>query len=92
MGRLLSWALDIIVVLLLARAVLRMLFGGSRTPQPRQPRRPPERLGGTLVRDPQCGTYVPESSAIRVGSGDRALYFCSTACRDAYAAVEAKRA
>jgi uncharacterized protein len=91
MARLLSWVLDVIVVLLIARAVLRLLFG-SRTPAARPDRRAPERLGGTLVRDPQCGTYVPESRAIRVGSGAHALYFCSPDCRDAYAAAEAKGA
>ena len=46
-----------------------------------RPRPVGERAGGTLVRDPNCGTYIPESRAIAAGS----LRFCSTACRDAYA-------
>jgi YHS domain-containing protein len=39
------------------------------------------------VRDPQCGTYLPQTRAIRVGSGSDAQYFCSAACRDAYRAA-----
>jgi len=91
--RFLSWLLDAVIALLIVRALLRLLFGSRRRPAARQATtRMPERSGGTLVRDPQCGTYVAESRAIRVGSGPRTLYFCSTACRDAYAAAEAKGA
>jgi YHS domain-containing protein len=36
------------------------------------------------VQDPQCGTYLPKSRALMIGSGDDAKYFCSPACRDAY--------
>lgn len=86
--RVLFWVVRALAILLLLRLVLRMLFGsrrpvsrqGGQRPQPRNP----ERLGGELVRDPQCGTYIPKPNAIVVGSGDRALYFCSTDCRDAY--------
>lgn len=27
-----------------------------------------------------CGTYMPEQSMIRYGSGDKSVYFCSKAC------------
>jgi YHS domain-containing protein len=64
--------------------ILRLLTGSGSPPRSRPSNSTPERSGGTLVRDPQCGTYIPESRAIRVGSGDRTLYFCSNACRDAY--------
>ena len=46
--------------------------------------RPIERSGGTLVRDPQCGTYVPTESAITSGRGPNTVHFCSTTCRDAW--------
>jgi hypothetical protein len=95
MARLLSWLLDLLVLWLIVRAVSRM-FTGRQTPAPRgRPRpaaKPVERLGGTLVRDPQCGTYIPESRAIRVGSGDEVQFFCSTTCRDAYVGRDVKRA
>ena len=80
----LLWIIRIIVLLILIRMVLRLLF-----PRGLQPRRPTggslERSGGTLVRDPHCGTYVPPQGAPSIGSGASAVYFCSAACRDAYA-------
>jgi uncharacterized protein len=84
MGRVIAFLLDALVFFFIVRTILRLLTGGRSTPRSRPPTSAPERSGGTLVRDPQCGTYIPESRAIRVGSGDRAVYFCSTACRDAY--------
>ena len=32
---------------------------------------------GHLVKDPVCGTYVPQETALHVGD----QYFCSEACR-----------
>ena len=91
---LLSWIVRGLLLLLVIRMVTSALFG-SRPSQPRSsgpsrtasPSAPGERAGGTLVRDPQCGTYVPQTNAIRVGSGSEAQYFCSTTCRDAYRAA-----
>ena len=84
----LVWALRVIVVMFVLRLLLRALFprgigapagGTRRTGNARN-----ERIGGELVRDPQCGTYVPKARAVVVGSGEKALYFCSTTCRDMY--------
>ena len=81
----------VLIILLIIRIVVTWFMGvrhsmraaagpsGAR-PQGR-PRPVSERAGGTLVRDPHCGTYIPESRAVVAGS----LRFCSTACRDAYA-------
>jgi hypothetical protein len=35
---------------------------------------------GHLVKDPVCGTYVPEATAIHVGDA----FFCSETCRRKY--------
>ena len=85
---LLSWIFRLLLLMFVIRVILNAIFGS----RPRQPRQapsagPPERAGGTLVRDPQCGTYLPQTRAIRVGSGSDAQYFCSAACRDAYRAA-----
>lgn len=40
--------------------------------------------GGELKKDPVCGTYVPESSAVKWTIGGQTVYFCSEACRDKY--------
>jgi hypothetical protein len=89
--RFLIWFIRALFVLLVVRMVLR-LFVPSRPPQasrgpargPAGGGRTPEVVGGELVRDPQCGTYVPKARALTVGTGEKILYFCSAACRDAY--------
>jgi hypothetical protein len=82
-----TWFIRALVILLVIRLVLRFVRGvmaGSAKGPARRPSRPQERLGGTLARDPQCGTYVAPDGAVTSGSGDNVLYFCSTTCRDAY--------
>jgi YHS domain-containing protein len=86
----LPWIIRIIVVLLILRLVRNFFSPAprSRAQQP-PPRRGPasdamERSGGKLVRDPQCGTYIPMSNSVHLVSGGETLYFCSAACRDAY--------
>ena len=80
----LLWILRVLVVLFVMRLLLRAVVP-RRVGAParsRQTRR--ERIGGELVRDPQCGTYIPKDRAVVSGSGAKALYFCSTTCRDQY--------
>jgi uncharacterized protein len=86
----LIWIARAIVLLLILRFVLRLLFGSGAPvgrPQARRASGPVERAGGELVRDPHCGTYIPKSRAIAVGSGADVKYFCSTTCRDAHGAT-----
>ena len=81
------WTMRIIVLLLVIRFLLRLFTRRPvATTGRRHVSRAPERLGGTLVRDPQCGTYIPETTAVTVGRGASARHFCSTNCRDAWAA------
>jgi hypothetical protein len=82
----LLWIARAIILLLILRIVLRLLFGGGRiaTSRPAPGGGSVERAGGELVRDPQCGTYIPKARAVVVGSGADTKYFCSTKCRDAY--------
>jgi uncharacterized protein len=91
----LPWLLRAILVTVAVRFVLR-LIGAMMSPSARpsaRPRgaspsgKPAERLGGQLVRDPQCGTYIPMTRAIHAGSGSDAQYFCSEDCRRAYLAA-----
>jgi hypothetical protein len=91
--RFVIWFIRALFILLLVRTVLRLLFP-QRPPAARGPARgpsggrAPEVVGGELVRDPQCGTYVPKTRAVTVGTGDQILYFCSATCRDAYALAQ----
>jgi YHS domain-containing protein len=43
-------------------------------------------LSGELKKDPVCGTYTSAATAVKQIFGKETLYFCSTACRDKYAA------
>lgn len=87
----LLWIVRILVLLLLIRMVLRLVFPRG-LPARRTRGGSLERSGGSLVRDPHCGTYVPQQGALSIGSGASAVYFCSAACRDAYAQSLRRRA
>jgi len=88
--RALFWVLRALFILFVIRLVLRMIFPPAARRTASRPSRPPsrvpERAGGTLARDPSCGTFVPQTSSFRVQSGGETVYFCSTACRDAWLA------
>lgn len=84
---LVRWLLIALLVLLLFRAISRLIAGilqgaGYATQDPRRGDRP----GVSLVRDPACGMFVVPSRAISVGSGTSRQFFCSERCRDRYLA------
>ena len=63
-----------------ARYIFRQPSGSSRNfPRPRA-----EIGSEDLVRDPECGTYVPVSSAVEASIDGEKLHFCSEGCRDRY--------
>jgi uncharacterized protein len=86
---LLIWIVRALVIMLILRIALRLLMptqmrgGAGRRADPEKL----ERVGGALVRDPHCGTYVPQARALKVGLGANVQYFCSAACRDAFVAA-----
>ena len=74
------WVVRVLVILMVVRMLFRAFTGRLRTPAARRA----PRIGGALVRDPECGTYLPPARAVTLGSGASAVYFCSTTCRDAW--------
>jgi len=44
------------------------------------------RGSGEMVRDPVCGTYIEETTAVTELVDGRSVYFCSPACRDRFLA------
>jgi len=42
--------------------------------------------GEEMVKDPQCGVYLPKSSAVSCRLNGKSLYFCSEECREKYKA------
>ena len=79
-----GWILRILLVLLIIRAVWRLLGGviqGAMSVGPLD-----SKQGGVaLVRDPVCGTYIVPSRALSAQAGDDVAYFCSEKCRAAFA-------
>jgi hypothetical protein len=81
------WILRILVVVFVLRLVVQYLSGRRPVPVGRRTQRPAVRAGGTLVQDPQCGTYIPESKALTIGKGPNTRHFCSATCRDKWMAA-----
>src|SRR5262245_52796791 len=86
MSAVIFWILRVLFVLFIIRLVLRALGIGQLPRAPQQRTRRMEHSGGTLVQDPHCGTYLPQSRALALGRSGETKYFCSPACRDAYLA------
>ena len=87
--RIFIWVLRVLALLLLTRVILRMLFKQARRTTARPASAEPGhagKLGGELVRDPQCGTYVTKTRAFVETVKGETVYFCSQTCRDAYLA------
>ena len=77
-----------LLVLWLVRNLLQSIFGGrsrvvSRSPRPS----PPVSTGGELKKDPVCGTYVSEDTAVIKRINGETVHFCSPACRDKYVSL-----
>ena len=80
--------LRVILVIVLVRALWRLLRGVLEGAGYSRAASLPH--GVRLVRDPVCGTYVPQERALtaHTASGGTA-FFCSEACRSAYDAQAA---
>jgi YHS domain-containing protein len=73
------------VIGILARLFSSAVLGSGGSPAaPRQ--RPTVPMGGTLHKDPVCGTYVSEHAAVKLMDPEGTIYFCSQECRNKYRA------
>ena len=75
------WRLRGLIWILLVGALfwaLRELMRGA--PAPRVPKGESEEM----VRDPQCGVYLPVTSALRKKVRGETLHFCSKECEEEY--------
>jgi hypothetical protein len=84
------WFLNLLVILLLLRLVLRFVFGllqGLASPSDAGATGKGARARGravgtsTLVRDPVCGTYIPRDGAVTAIVRGETRHYCSDACR-----------
>jgi YHS domain-containing protein len=70
-------ALALLIVVVSAISAIRRLLRMLQTPRPE---RVQTTTGGRLVKDPVCGTYVPEQNALSA----RNEFFCSEECRSKF--------
>lgn len=77
MIRLLFLTLLGFVVYAVFSMLLRRLTGRRPPPVPREK----TRQGEEMVKDPQCGTYLPRGDAVIGQVNGEIRYFCSEACR-----------
>ncbi len=77
--RLILWAVFGFVLYTIIQAARSGMRSGS-------PRKPADKTPGgeEMVRDPQCGTYVPRSEALSATVSGQNHSFCSSRCRDEY--------
>ncbi|PNU21702.1 hypothetical protein C2E25_00270 [Geothermobacter hydrogeniphilus] len=82
MIRLLLLAIFAFLIYAMVSAILRIFRGG----QGLNPPPPAEKsdAGEEMVKDPECGTYLPRSDALPLTVAGRKEFFCSEACRDAW--------
>jgi YHS domain-containing protein len=84
------WLFAAIVVFAVLRAVIGIVskgvsdfFAAAAPPSSPSPPRgsvQPE----TLVKDPVCGTFLPETTPLRKTVNGKTYCFCSTECRDKF--------
>jgi YHS domain-containing protein len=96
MFALIGWIGRIILIMLIVRLVVSMFStrktvpAGGSSDSSRGGRgdrgAASEKAVAKLVRDPQCGTYVAENTAIAARHGGEIVHFCSDRCRDEYLA------
>ena len=74
-----SWVLRIILILVLIRALWRLLRGIREGAGYQQVGSPAQ--GVKLVRDPVCGVFVAPNQALAARAAGETAYFCSERCR-----------
>jgi hypothetical protein len=75
-----------VIVLTLLRSVLEAVgktFAGAPS-TPASPAEPRGKVSQSLKKDPVCGTFVAEATAVQKTKGGETYYFCSAACRDKF--------
>jgi YHS domain-containing protein len=72
---------------LVAKLLMTWAVGPSSSAAARRdPSAPPAAPGGatSLHKDPVCGVYVSEATAVSCRDGNQTLWFCSTDCLNKY--------
>lgn len=75
--------LFLLLVLMALRAVMRFVAGLMAGVAPR-PSTAPRQVGGHMIKDPICGTYVVQGRALTAMRGGETAWFCSARCQHAW--------
>jgi YHS domain-containing protein len=90
--RTIIWLLVSVLLIAFIRGVVGVLAKGvqqlfqEEQQQARATRGRPGRtdFGGELVKDPVCGVFVSQATAVKKIVGGQTRYFCSEGCRDKF--------
>ncbi len=87
--------LRIVILGILFYVLYRLLFGTKKVTRSGPASSDGKKSGrevaqDILVEDPECHTYIPKGQAIALKSKGQTYYFCSSRCRDAFAAKSEK--
>jgi hypothetical protein len=87
--RLILYVIVGVVILTLLRSVLEAVgkaFSSATPSSPSQPASGAPRgpAPQSLKKDPVCGTFVSEATAMHKTKGGETYYFCSAECRDKF--------
>ncbi len=77
-------AIFAITFLRMVIGIISRAFTDLAGPSSRPAGKPASPTAGELKRDPVCGTYVAESSSVKLTVRGEVIHFCSEACRDKY--------
>jgi len=92
MGRLLSYFVELVFLIVISRMLGRALQGFISPSQPRrqgrtageEPRDSSRMRVGKTERDPVCGMFVSTEVSHRLVRGSETLHFCSRECLERY--------
>ena len=74
--------LTILFLFFILYLVVKVLIGFAYLSRQRRKRQ--EELGGEMVRDPVCETYISKATAIVKDGNGQTVYFCSQECMNAF--------
>jgi len=79
-----------LILLILCGFVVYSLISGLLRPGKSQRPESRRKEGEAMVEDPQCGTYLPISEAVKATINGHQHYFCSKKCLKEYKKAQEK--
>ena len=71
-------------VIFVASSVLSLVWRLLSGPRQQKSPREKSQHGEDMVRDPQCGMFLPKQDAVAASIRGQQHWFCSAECRDSY--------